>query len=701
MRVFRLALLSAFLVLAGPSWAAAQNTGTISGQVTNEGTGEPLAGVQMSVVGTNLGALTNQEGRYLIQNVPTGDRTVRAILIGYGEVTQQVSVTADGTAVADFTLGESAIALEGLVVTATGQMQRRREVGSTVSNINVEQVNLGPVQSFSQLIQGRAAGVNVLQSAGTSGTGARIRIRGSNSISLSNEPMLIVDGVQIDNSSQSMAFGIGGQSISRLNDINPEDIASIEVLKGPAASALYGTAAANGVIQITTKAGRAGPTQWNVYAEYGQIDDVTDYPANYQQLGTSAATGDEVWCPTISAAAGLCTPTETLSWNPLEEVPPFRTGVTRTQGASVTGGNDQVQYFISAENENEDGIYDSNSVDRKALRTNVDAQLYDNLDVGVNVGYTNSFLELPGNDNNTFGFIGAGLLGSAADNDFNRGYFAFPNEWRFALERTQTLHRFIGSADVNWRPMSWLTLNGTVGMDHMTRDDESAQEPGIWLPAYDADNAMGYVFLYQGLIRNYTARGNAIGTFELTDDIDATTTVGGEFREERFQRSDGGGYNMLAGTHGLGSLAERFSVDEFDQTTRTISVLGSQQFSWRDRVYLTGAVRGDRNSNFGSEFGFQWYPSVSGSWVMSEEEWFPQTDLLSSLRARAAWGRSGLMPGFRTAEQFYSATVATIGDASVPAITIGGAGNADLKPEQSEEWELGFDAGMWDDRIGL
>lgn len=694
-----------------PGTVQGQEDGTIGGQVLDQSTNQPLVGVQMSVVGTNLGALTNQEGRFLIRNVPAGERDVRATLIGYSRLTQTVNVPAGGTADLDFTLRESAIELEGVVVTATGQQQRRREVGSTVANISVEDVNLAPVSSFSQLLQSRAPGVSVLQSAGTTGTGARVRIRGSNSISLSNEPMLIVDGVQVDNSAESFTVGLGGQSISRLNDINPEDIANVEILKGPAASALYGTAAANGVIQITTKQGRSGTTQWNVYTDVGTIQEVTDYPANWQHVGLLLGEDGEpvlddgapiaVQCTVTALAAGSCESAQMNSFNPLEEVSPFRDGSTYTVGMNVRGGNDQIQYFVSAENENEDGIYESNWLERTYLRGNMTAALRDNMDFSLRTGYTNSRLSLPGNDNNTFGFIGAGLLGTATDNEVTRGFYAFPNERRFALERIQNLQRLVGSMDLNWRPLNWLTLTGTGGLDLMNRDDESGVAPNIWLPGESPDNAIGNRFVYAGLIRNYTGRANAIANYDVTEDISAVSSVGGEFRQDRFQRTDAGGYNLLPGTRSLGSLSERFSVNELDRTTRTVSGIFSQQLAWQDRIYFTGAVRGDRNSNFGGDFGFEWYPSLSASWVVAEEAWFPQVDAISSLRLRTAWGQSGLMPDFRSAEQFYSPEVARFRNVSIPAITIGGAGNPDLRPEQSTEYEFGFDLGVLDERLGV
>lgn len=679
--------------------ASAQATGTITGHVTDQATGQPLGAVQVFVAGTNRNTLTNTEGQYLLTGVPAGEHRVQAELIGFSGGSVTVTVPAGGSVTADFQLTTSAVALEGLVVTATGQ-QRRREVGSTVASIEVEDVELAAVSTMSDLLQGRAAGVTVMQSAGTSGTGSRVRIRGQTSISLSNEPLLVVDGVQVDNGAESFAFGIGGQSISRLDDINPESIESIEILKGPAAAALYGTAAANGVIQITTKRGRAGDARWNVWTEYGQLEDVTEYPANWQGIGTNAD-GDLMVCRVFQAAAGTCTPTEARSWNPLEEVPPFRTGINRTVGMSVAGGGDRVQYYLSGGMDKEDGIYKSNEVDRINMRANLDARITDELDAAVRVGYNRADLALPGNDNNTFGFIGAGLLGSAVDDSVRRGYFSFPNEYRFALERLQATHRLTASADANWRPLSWLTVSGTGGMDLTDAEDVAHIDPGIWSPAVSPDNAMGSRTVVSGLRRVYTGRSNAVGTFQLNPELTSTTTIGGEVRQERWERVSAGGFRLLPGTGTLGGASERFSVGEIDRTERTLSVLGSQMFGWRDRVFLTAGIRGDRSSNFGQQFGFQWYPSLSTSWVISDEEFFPQSDALSSLRLRGAWGRAGLMPGFRTAQQFFSSTVATIQGVSVPAVTVGGAGNADLKPEEATEWEIGFDAGFLNNRLGL
>ncbi|MGD8320568.1 MAG: TonB-dependent receptor plug domain-containing protein, partial [Gemmatimonadota bacterium] len=252
MRVLRMTLLSAVMLLCGAALASAQQYGAVTGLVTDGATGGPLSAVQIQVANTNIGGLTNADGRFLLPRVPLGQQTIRAIRIGYAQQSQTVTVTAGGTVSVNFTLEGSAVAVEGLVVTATGEQQRTREVGVAVGKVNMDNVSLAANANISNTLQSRVPGVTVTQAGGTTGTGSRIRIRGSASISLNNSPLIVIDGVRASNSTGN-SIGVGGQDVSRLDDIAAEDIEKIEVLKGPAASAMYGTAAANGVIVITTK----------------------------------------------------------------------------------------------------------------------------------------------------------------------------------------------------------------------------------------------------------------------------------------------------------------------------------------------------------------------------------------------------------------------------------------------------------------
>ena len=269
-----------------PGLAIAQQSGTITGRVVDESSGSPLSAVRVSIASTGQDARTNDEGRYVLANVSAGSHDIRANRIGYAQRTGTVTVVAGGSVTVDFALARSAVRLDAVVVSAiTGQAERKRELGTNSATIQSADLPKGSITKVADVLTGRTAGVSLQGVAGTTGTSQRIRIRGANSLSISNEPLIFVDGVRFDNTSAQQASGnpragiaVGGQDFSRLNDLNPEDIENVEILKGPAASALYGTAAANGVLLITTKRGVSGAPQWRAYTEYGSIKDMTDYP---------------------------------------------------------------------------------------------------------------------------------------------------------------------------------------------------------------------------------------------------------------------------------------------------------------------------------------------------------------------------------------------------------------------------------------
>jgi TonB-dependent SusC/RagA subfamily outer membrane receptor len=359
--------LAATAVLAIP--ISAQERGTVTGVVTDAADMRPLDGAQIVIEGTNFGALVNAEGRFLIPNVPAGTHTLRVIVLGYGPATQDVTVVAGETAVADFQLSQSAIQLDAVVVTATGE-QRKRELGNAVGTIEASEVmEVAPINSMADLIQGRTAGVQVMSSTGTAGMGSRIRIRGSSSISLSNDPLIYVDGVRVDNSSGESIGTIGGQEPSRLDDFNPEDIESIEIVKGPAAATLYGTEAANGVIRITTKRGRAGETRWNFWVESGVVQEKNTYPLNFSGLDSNSSSY-ATSCELLRVASGLCSQTGIESYQVLHDpaATPFDDGSRQQYGASITGGSERINYYISAEWEDEVGPFTLPQADIDDLR---------------------------------------------------------------------------------------------------------------------------------------------------------------------------------------------------------------------------------------------------------------------------------------------------------------------------------------------
>jgi TonB-dependent starch-binding outer membrane protein SusC len=692
-----------------PAAADAQQRGTITGTVVDGATQRPLAGAQVTVAGTQLGTLTNQQGRFLIPNVPAGAREVRATLIGFGQGSQTVNVAADETVTISFQLRETAVALEGVIVTATGEVQRRREVGNAVGQINVADIELAAVANVAQMLQARTPGVTVTPASGTTGGSQRIRIRGSNSVSLSNEPLIIIDGVRINNSAQGFSIGVGGQDISRMNDLNPDEIENIEILRGPAAAALYGTAAANGVIQITTRRGRAGAARWNVYSELGNMRDVTDYPANWGRegiIGTGTAI-NTVQCTLFRVSTGACRQpaANLLTFSPIDEVQPFRTGSRTKYGLNVAGGGDIANYFIAGDREEEQGIYRNNWLERTSLRTNVTARLRDDLDATVTAGFVNNTIALPQNDNNLWGQMGGAMLGrplpgnrDVAGNEL-QGY-AGVNPRQMEMTTTeQRVRRFTGGLNANYRPLPWLSFVHQSGIDGVFRHD--AQTVPVNTIATSAQNAQGWRTSNRAEIININSSLGGTASYGLTETIAGQTSAGFQYQRELFERTDAFGGQLLPGTTRLPGTSARFAVSEVFTDNRTIGVYLQQQVSLNDRFFLTGALRGDDNSAFGADFGLVVYPSISASWVVAEEPWFPQTDVVSSLRLRAAAGSSGLRPSFRDAISFFSPVGATVAGNDVPAFTVGGIGDPNLRPEFTTEFEAGFDADFFNGRAGI
>lgn len=710
------------LALAAGLWtlpfgAAAQQFGSVTGQVRDAATLQPLSSAQVQIVSTEQGGLTNTNGRFLINRVPVGSQQVRVVVIGYAEQTVDITVTADQVTEVTIDLASEAISLDELVITATGE-QRARQVVNKISQIDAAAIaESAPVTTVSDLLVGKTAGVQIIGSAGTTGTGTRIRIRGSSSISLSNEPVIFIDGIRVESGANSGSIGVGGQVPSRLNDLNPEEIESIEIVRGPSAATLYGTDAANGVIRITTKRGQLGSATFGVYAETGIVQDNNDYPANY---------GSPDNCFAFQVGTGSCTQSSLDIWNPLEESisTPFKTGSRQQYGVNITGGNERLNYFVSGEWETETGVLglpefdeqnlrdefgnafgdlpaslsEPNSLDRLSLRANFGGSISETLNFSVRTGFVSSDLQLPNNDNNVLGLLPSALLGTTdntAEGSYGYGFF-LPSEVNFQ-NVTQEVRRFTGSGALDWQPLEWLSARATVGIDNLTRTDiENVPRERVF---FGGTLPLGQRTVNTGRITNVTVDAGATASFQLTDEISSRTTVGTQYFGNLFTRADAFGADVVAGCNSLTCTSSEFAVDETTTESRTLGVFVDQEFGLNDRLFVNAAVRLDDNSAFGADFDAIVYPKLGASWVVSEETFFPEVDGLSSFRLRGAWGKSGAQPGPTDALRFFNATAVTVDGQDVAGVTIGELGNPDLEPEQSSEIELGFDLGLLNDRV--
>ncbi|MGH7127855.1 MAG: carboxypeptidase-like regulatory domain-containing protein, partial [Planctomycetaceae bacterium] len=437
---------------AGASDVAAQATGSVRGRVTQAGAVRPLVDVQVYVPGTGRGVLTDAEGNFLIENVPAGEHVVRAELIGFEAAEQPVTVAAGQTATVEIALSTAAIGLDEVVVTGTAGGEQKRAIGNVVSQVRATEVlDKAIVQNVQGLINGRAANVVIQPGTGMIGSGARVRIRGASSFSLSNEPLLYVDGVRVDNAQgvgpTVQAFGSG--VISRMNDFNPEDIESIEIIKGPAAATLYGTEASNGVIQIITKKGRIGAPQFNFTMRQG-IAQFANYhdrvPTNYWR---NPDTGE----------------IESLNLADTEEArgtPLWTNGHLQNYSLSVSGGSEGARYYLAGDLDRDTGVEPTNELTRVSMRGNITVYPHEKIDIQANLAYTSGRTYLAceagcggvpwGAFYSTPEHLNVNL---SEDDPPRRGFRSFVSELYWQADDFQDLGRFTGSAQINHRPNSW------------------------------------------------------------------------------------------------------------------------------------------------------------------------------------------------------------------------------------------------------
>jgi TonB-linked SusC/RagA family outer membrane protein len=719
------ALVAAAFTVSPQGLAAQVGTGTVTGRVTDGSTGGPVAQARVLLEGTTNGTLTADNGSFTLRQLPAGSLTLVVSRVGYEQQKVTVTLSAGGSGTADVVLKQAAFSLSAVVATATGQ-QKKVELANATATINVgEKMAELPAANMGQLLSGRAAGVQVV-TTGETGGGSRIRIRGQSSLSLSNNPVVIIDGVRVTGNSGSSAIGVGGATPSRLDDINPEEIESIEVVKGPSAATLYGTEAAAGVINITTKRGRAGKTQYTVYSENGLINDPRQgsYPLLYYGWGQRGATQGQ--CRLQDRLSGACTRFDSLSsGNVLNsaELSPIASGNRQQYGFQASGGSDRVQFFASAEREAETGIYEMpayeqerlrtergvsslpieqtrpNALERTNLRLNMTAQLASRATLQVSSGFVQSSQRLPQNNDNANGLMVA-AMGGLWRTDLRdsrgvdlRGFRVYPIGDVLSRTTSQDINRFINSAQLRWEPTDWLVARANVGYDLTDRVDKGINlfDQGIFVQP----NRSGGISEARTSITQGTVDLGGTATFRLTDWLGSKTSFGTQYISNRFEQTNATAEAMPPGGTQISAGAIRNAGAALDET-RTLGYYVEQQFSFNERLFVTAGVRRDAASAFGSEARGVWYPKVGASWVASDEGFFPQFDFVDVLRLRATYGASGQIPGTTDALRFFDAFPATIsGGGDAPSVSIGALGNANLRPEYSAEFEGGFDLTLW------
>lgn len=708
--------------------------GTISGRVTEASSGQPLESVQVSLDGTTLGTLTGDNGRYLMLQVPDGTYTLRAQRIGYRTVTREVTVTTGVTVEANFQLAESALGLDEVVVSVAATEARRAELGTDFERFNADQVVQQTVISdVSDLLKSRMTGVSITESSGEVGTGSQIRVRGATSLTQDNNPIIYVDGIRVSNETGTGRGALGsssgnGQTISRLDDINPADIANIQVMKGPTAAALYGSEAAAGVILIETKQGMAGRPQFSFSMEQRFSYDVTDYPDNYYNLTTNAGITDPddprvaAWRPVQNPITGEVFARD----NPLENphTDPFRTGLSSNYDASLRGGQESLNYFTSVNYEDQNGVLRNNQVERWSVRANIGTRPTDWLDMTVSSNFVSSDVRYNGTGRSpqsmitnalaglpltSFGTLPDGSRGEClatvlfdrSDDqcELQQGNLRGSFEKIEAVRNEQEVGRFIGSITTRIRPTDWFSNRLVVGIDYIQTKDYNLipLDPQRPFRSLSAGTVSDERITDQILTAEYAGTVTA----QPTSSINTSSTVGAQYfgsRSESVRCQGEGGF--ASPTAIACNAALTFSGASDVEELAEIGAYFQQQLSFNDYLFVTGALRVDDNSAFGEDQGAIWSPSANMSAVISEMP-FWSLDAVNSLRLRLAWGTAAQAPAPFAAARTFRPVRLDQGGQQVTGISPDNPGNPELTAERNEEWEFGFDAGFVDDRFSL
>jgi len=733
-----LGVLAAATLISAPSLVA--QTGSVTGRVTDGQTGQSIAAAQVFIANLDIGVLSQQNGSYLLLNVPAGSHTLTVQRIGYREATQTVTVASGETVALDFQITEEALQLDEIIITGTPGGTQRRALGNTVATVDVGDITQDvAITNMQDLISGRTPGLQFTRLSGNVGTGSPMTIRGVGSFNFSrNQPLVYVDGVRVNNDSEAGPNLGGGDNVNVIDDFNPEDIESIEIIKGPAAASLYGTEASAGVIQIITKRGNEGAPEFNLSVRQGQ-NWMTD-PAG--RLGG-------MWtCPSDPGPGPTDCQNESdlVSYNMYDEANRYisdgyfpwpterlyREGHTQSYNLDVRGGSQAVRYFLSGNYENEEGIIWYNHDETFRLRGNVGIVFNDNFSLDVSTGYVDGYTRFMG-PTRSDGGVWQDLLwsnghyldrvnafdgsGPGTSNVRLGGFQEHLPSDVGEVEATRDYSRFTGSATLNYTSgeldlagiPTTITQRAVVGVDKAWDVDrqmfplEDGQVPSnltdyatSWAAVY-SETVDGQMFYERPIQGNMSFDYAATIGMDVADAFSFNTAVGAQYYSDTsdYFANDGTGFASTLSTT-INQLSQStVSTDYSFVENKSLGFYIQEEIGYQDRLFLTGALRFDDNSTFGVDAPAQKYPKFSGTWVISEES-FWNVGPVNSLRLRGAWGKAGRQPSATAGSNIY---VAMTGPGGQAAVRPSSPGNPLIGPEVSTELEVGADIALFDDRI--
>jgi TonB-linked SusC/RagA family outer membrane protein len=692
-------LLACFLFF---SYSISAQDISVSGQVTTASDPQGLPGVNVVIKGTNTGTITDVEGRFAL-SIPAGS-VLSFSFIGYQS--QDIVVTSQATL--QIRLAEDAQQLDEVVVVGYNSVEQRNITGA-LTTVKASAFKDISVNGFDQALQGQAAGVQVTQSSGTPGGGVMVRIRGATSVSAANNPIYIVDGVQIESGGMS-ARSFGGQNDNALAMLNPGDIESIVVLKDAATKAIYGSRGSNGVVLITTKRGKNGPSKIELDVQRGIIDPTRTLDllnsTELLALQREAVTNSGQDPNTMGLIPGV---TDGVSTDWQDAV--LRTGILQQYTLTASGGDAKTRFYISGNFRDEEGVQLNNKFQRMAMTMNFDHSLNEKLTISTNLSLSRALNKRVKSDNFLDGVYSGAIKSLPYAVPYNENgalvgpgsplYADFPN---FNPVAQALLPRFdvfsvkvIGRVKATYKFNEFLSANGQVSLDYndITEDNyESSQTAvGGTLPSVGGQG-LG-IFIAQTVTRvmsygtiNYNRsfgkhNFSAVAGTEVLQDFASGGNVQG-----RLFSSDDFTYIQSAGVVDAGS--------SFRQPQHGIfSLFGSVDYNLEERLLFSATFRTDASSNFGRNYRNGIFPAVSVGWRISEEKFF-NTSVLNDLKLRASFGFTGneRIPAFTYLGLWNSTTYS-----GSTGVSPAGLDNPDVKWESTSELNLGVDLSLFESRV--
>lgn len=731
--------LVALATLAGvPAHLAAQEPVTVTGHVTADA-GVPLVGSTVSIGTMGVGSITRDDGLYTFivpSNRVNGQVvTLTARRVGYTPQSAQITLTAGATITRDFRLAASALQLDQVIVTGAGTSQVRERIGTVINTVDSTQLTRATTpQNVISALAATAPNVQVNTQSGEPGASAFILIRGASSVTGTNQPLIVVDNQPIDNQTTSTSGGDGGTvSQNRAADINPNDVESIQILKGAASSAIYGARAANGVILITTKHGSSGPTRYSLTSTETFDDIVKTMP-----LQTDFGQGSRGKAPVC--AAPDCNLTS-LSWGPQlaagtpvyqhgKEI--YQTGLTADNALSVSGGNNRTTFYLSGGQTNQEGVAKggNNRYNRSTVRLSATHQLLNALTFGGNFSYIGTTGNFVQKGSNTSGLLLGALRTSP---NFNNLPYLDPisglhRSYRFPRPDAQSvtsgrgydnpffvlanpankseLGRFIGHITGAWVPTAWLSVNETFGADNYS--DSRLQA----LPLTSSSDPIGDVTRLT--IDNLEIDHNLIATLSHTfnTNFDGRLVLGQNLNSRRYRSVNVFGEQLIAPTPYALQNTVSATSGEFKSLAHIEAYFTQAELDLYNQLHLTAGLRDDGFSTFGASKRTALYPKVDAAWIFTNALGNTnQTGLLSYGKLRAAYGETGREPPVYAATSALSSS-STFGSgfgdfigtkqSGQGGLVFGGTlGNNNLRPERNRETEFGTDLGFFNQRADL